>query len=153
MRFLASVGVAAALVPLSAHAVCVVEPLEPQLRSADVVYVGTVVRSELVDSLESVKASNSPRARRVQIRHLLQPEITLKGDPALTPTVLSSWQYNPPTSKKVVEFAERELVMPGDTLLVVARANEPTYLGLCAATRKWNAEVAKSVNAILRPAP
>lgn len=153
MKCIAALGFLLALLPLSASAICVVEPLEPDLRSADVVYVGTIIGSELVDDLPLVKAAVRPRDRRVELRHTLQPEIKLKGDPSLAPTVLSGWQYNPPTSETVVKFAELVALMPGDTLLVVAHAGEPVRVGLCTATRKWNAETAKVTHAVFPPAP
>jgi hypothetical protein len=153
MRSFAACTIVALLWPLSAHAVCVKEPLEPKLRDANVVYVGTVVQSELTGPLPSADIAESPRQRRVEVRHTLQPEIVLKGDPALAPSVLSAWQYNPPKSKRTVKFAELSAVLPGDTLLVVARSGEPTYLSLCSPTREWNAETARMVHAVFPAAP
>ncbi|TZF87778.1 hypothetical protein [Cognatilysobacter lacus] len=143
----------AALLPASAHAICAIEPLEPELRAADVVYVGTVVRSELARELPSAATAENVSQRRVELRHTLRPDIVFKGNPASAASVISAWQYNPPRSKRTVEFTELPVVMPGDTLLVVARTGKPTNLGLCSPTRKWSAETAGVASAVFRPAP
>ena len=153
MRSLAALGLLLALLPTSGKAVCVVEPLEPQLRAADTVYVGTIVRSELVQTVRSLRAAKRPQERLVEIRHTLEPEFTLKGRPGRAPTVISTWQYNNPLSRSVVEFAERSVLMPGDTLLVVASAGQLAQHGLCTTTREWSAATSKVVYAVFPPAP
>ncbi|GGZ72256.1 hypothetical protein GCM10008101_28270 [Lysobacter xinjiangensis] len=153
MRSVVACTVLVALSPLPAYAVCAVEPLGPELRAADVVYVGTVVRSELTAPLPSSAAAEQPRQRRIGLRHTVQPEIILKGDPATAPAVFSAWKYNPPKSRQTVIISELSAVLPGDTLLVVAHHGQPTYFGLCSATREWNAESAGVVRAVLTPAP
>ena len=134
-------------------AICIIEPLEPQLRAADTVYIGTVVRSELVPSLDTLRAAKDPLRDQAVIIHTLTPEITLKGDPSRLPTILSGWQYNNPRSSIEVDVAERSVLMPGDTLLVIGKSGSPTYFGLCTATREWNAETAKTTKAVFPPAP
>lgn len=134
--------------PFAAQAVCVVTPLEPDLRAADTVYVGTVIRSELVDALPSIEVAENPRKRWVRVRHTMQVEIPFKGDPASASVVLSSWKYNPPGSKRKVDMAELPVVMPGDSLLVVVRAGEPVSLGLCTPTRAWTSTTAGVVRAV-----
>ncbi len=153
MRHLVACAILTALSPVPAYAICAVERLEPQLRAADVVYVGTVVRSELAAPLPSGAAAEQLRQRRIELRHTVQPEIILKGDPAAAPAVLSAWQYNPPKSRQTVNISELSAVMPGDTLLVVARHGQPAHFGLCSATREWNAETAGVVRAVFPPAP
>ncbi|WP_189451149.1 hypothetical protein [Cognatilysobacter xinjiangensis] len=115
--------------------------------------MGTVVRSELTAPLPSSAAAEQPRQRRIGLRHTVQPEIILKGDPATAPAVFSAWKYNPPKSRQTVIISELSAVLPGDTLLVVAHHGQPTYFGLCSATREWNAESAGVVRAVLTPAP
>ena len=153
MRSFVACAILVALSPVPAYAICAVEPLERELRAADVVYVGTVMRSELAAPLPSGAAAEQLRKRRIELRHTMQPEITLKGDPAAAPAVFSAWQYNPPQSRQTVNISELSAVMPGDTLLVVARHGQPTYFGLCSATRAWNAETAEVVRAAFPPAP
>lgn len=151
MKYLAVIGFLAASMSMPANAICFIEPLEPQLRAADTVYVGTVVRSELVPSLETLRAAKKPAERwpaDVVVSHTLVPEIVLKGDASQAPTVLSEWQYNDPRSRRSVHFAERSVLMPGDMLLVVAQSGEPTWFGLCTATREWSAETAKAAYAV-----
>lgn len=150
MRRLAIAGFVATLLPMRAVAICIVEPLEPQLRAADIVYVGTVVRSELASSLEILRQGGNPRKARAVVRHTLIPEIVLKGDAPGTSIVLSTWQYNDPKSEISSNVAERLALMPGDTLLVVAQSGEPTWFGLCTPTREWNAEAAKVVHAVFQ---
>jgi hypothetical protein len=151
MKFLAAWGFFISLVPSSVAAVCAIEPLEPQLRAADTVYVGTVVRSELAPSLESLRSSNNPREPRAVIEHTLAPEITLKGDPSRAALVFSTGQYNNPRSKVMVNYAERSALMPGDTLLVAAKSGEQTFFGSCTATREWDAETGKVVYSVFPP--
>jgi hypothetical protein len=154
MNYFAHVGLLAAIVPASAQAICMTEPLEPKLRAADTVYVGTVVRSELVPSLESLRGTKSKWDRLVQVRHTVVPEITFKGDPSQASIVVSRWQYNDPNSKVVVSFAERLAPVPGDTLLVVVeKPGEPAGFGLCTPTQEWNADSARAVHAVFPPAP
>jgi hypothetical protein len=152
-KYLMTVFFIAGLMPVAAAASCVIEPLEPQLRAADIVYVGTVVRSDLVPAVDSLRNLKHPRDHLVEISHSLVPRIVLKGNPAKARTVLSTWQYNDPLSKIEVEFGERQTLMPGDSLLIVAESGEPTYFGLCTATRKWNAETAESVRAVFPTIP
>jgi len=79
--------------------------------------------------------------------------MVLKGDPAKAPTVMSTWQYNDPRSGIVKNLAERSVLMPGDTLLVVARSGEPTRYGLCTSTREWNPHTAKIVRGVFPSFP
>ena len=153
MKCFATLGFVIVLVSAPVKAVCISEPFEPELRAADTVYVGTVVRSELIPTLESLRAGKDIWRDRAYVRHTLVPEIILKGDPSQATIVLSTWQYNDPRSKIVRDFAERSPLMPGDTLLVVARSGEPTWFGLCSPTREWNAEAAKMAYAVFPPAP
>ena len=153
MKYLAVIGFFVALAPVPAQAVCLIEPLEPQLRAADIIYVGTVVRSELSPSLEALRAAKDPRKGRAEVSHTLIPEFILKGAPPQAPVVLSTWQYNDPRSKVSWDLAERSTLMPGDTLLVVAKSGEPARYGLCTATREWNSETAKVAYAVFPPAP
>lgn len=85
-----------ALMPVTASAVCAIEPLEPELEAAETVYVGTVVRSALIPSLDQLRRANTPHDRRASIRHVVEPQIVFKGDPATVGAVLSTWQYNDP---------------------------------------------------------
>jgi hypothetical protein len=151
MKLSAAWGLIISLVPGSAAAVCAVEPLEPQLRAADTVYVGTVISSELVPSLELLRSSKNPRKPRAVIKHTVAPEIKLKGEPSQAAVVFSTWQYNDPRSKVMTTHAERLVLMPGDTLLVVAKSGEQTPLGLCTATREWDAETGKVVYSVFPP--
>lgn len=153
MKITVALGIFIAISPLGANAICVVEPLEPELRAADVVYVGTVIRSEVTGELPSLELSRDHRNRRIELRHTLQPQITFKGNPAEAPAMISTWQYNPPQSKTTVDYAERVVVMPGDTYLVVARGGESVRVNLCSPTRKWDAATAKVVRAEFSPAP
>lgn len=153
MKHFATLLLLVVLAPMPVKAVCIIEPLEPQLRSADIVYVGTVVSSELVPNLETLRTRKDPWRDRAKIKHTLVPEIILKGDPSQAPVVFSMWQYNDPRSKIVVNFAERSALMPGDTLLVVVQSGEPTWFGLCSATREWDADTAKVAYAVFPPAP
>jgi hypothetical protein len=153
MRLLATLLLMGALAPLHLSAACLIEPLPPKLQAADVVYVGTVVRSELTQDLPPTAVAELPRNRRIELRHEIRPEVTLKGNPALVPFVYSSWQYNPPMSRSVVEFAELSQVMPGDTLLIVAHLSERTRLSLCTATRQWDAKTKRVVHEVFPPTP
>ena len=153
MKCFATLSFLAVLVSVPAKAICIIEPLEPQLRAADTVYVGTVVRSELGPSLETLHAAKDPWRDRAEISHTLVPEIILKGDPSQATIVLSMWQYNDPRSKVVRDYAERSVLMPGDTLLVVSQSDKPTWFGLCTATRAWTAETSKVAYAVFPPAP
>ncbi len=56
----------AALVPITANAACVIEPLEPELQAAETLYVGTVVRSALIPSLDQLLHRPAPRHQRRQ---------------------------------------------------------------------------------------
>lgn len=147
MSYVAKLGMLALLPPVVADAVCISEPLEPALHSADTIYVGTVVRSELVPELTLLRGARNSRERRAEISHTMEPEIVFKGDPSTVPAVLSVGQYNDPKSTVRMKIAEIPVLMPGDTLLVVGKSGELTRLGLCTATRHWDAETAKTVYA------
>ena len=65
----------AALVPMTANAACVIEPLEPELQAAETVYVGTVVRSVLIPSLDQLhiallRGINVGKAKRIAMADL-----------------------------------------------------------------------------------
>jgi len=90
----------ASLMSAFAQASCVIEPLQPELKAADIVYVGTVVRSELVPSVDSLRDIKRPRDHLVEIKHTVVPRIVLKGNPEKALAVLSTWQYNDPRTSK-----------------------------------------------------
>ncbi|HJS35451.1 MAG TPA: hypothetical protein VJ766_08170 [Pseudoxanthomonas sp.] len=142
-----------ALMPVTASAVCAIEPLEPELEVAETVYVGTVVRSTLVSSLEQLRGAATPHERRAEIRHAVESEIVFKGDPSTVSAVLSRWQYNDPKAGKRVTFSELTALMPGDTILVVADSSGPARYGLCTASRVWNRDTEKQVRAFFRRSP
>ncbi len=137
------------LLPMTAGAVCVMEPLEPKLQVAETVYAGTVVRSALIPSLDELRSTENPHERRrlTVVRHTVQPEIVFKGDPSTVGAVLSTWQYNDPQATRQVDSSELTTLMPGDTILVVAESSGPARFGLCTASRFWNPETAKVVRA------
>lgn len=137
------------LLPMTASAVCAIEPLEPMLQAAETVYVGTVVKSALIPSLDELRNTESPHERRrlTVVRHTVQPEIVFKGEPSTMRTVLSTWQYNDPQATRRVKFSELTTLMPGDTILVVADPSGLTRYGLCTASRLWDHETAKVVRA------
>jgi len=149
MKLLAIAGACMALLPMAAGAVCVIEPLEPKLLVAETVYVGTVVKSALIPSLDELRHTENPHERRrlAVVRHTLQPEIVFKGDPSTVGAVLSTWQYNDPKATGRVEFSELTALMPGDTILVVAESSGPARYGLCTASRIWGPETEKVVRA------
>ena len=137
------------MLPMTAGAVCIIEPLEPKLQMAETVYVGTVVKSALIPSLDELRNTENPHERRrlAVVRHTLQPEIVFKGDPSTVDAALSTWQYNDPRAKRQMHFAELTTLMPGDTILVVAESSGPVRYDLCTASRIWNHETAKVVRA------
>ena len=147
MKSLAAVLAGIALMPVTAGAVCIVEPLEPALQAAETVYVGTVVRSALVPSLDQLRSAATSRDHRATIRHTVEPEIVFKGDPATVGAVLSTWNYTDPNGGRQAVFAELTTLMPGDTILVVAASRGPARYGLCTASRIWNRETAQVVRA------
>lgn len=143
----------AALVPMTANAACVIEPLEPELQAAETVYVGTVVRSALVPSLDQLRSAATPHDRRAAIRHTVEPEIVFKGDPSNVGAVLSTWQYNDPKASKQAVFFELTTLIPGDTILVVADVSGRARYGLCTASRIWNRDTEEQVRAFFRRSP
>ncbi|WP_147300724.1 hypothetical protein [Lysobacter silvisoli] len=153
MKRTAGVGCLVLLASMPAWGVCIVEPLEPQLRAADTVYVGTVIRSQLTSNLETLGALKDPRKRSAEIEHTLVPQIVLKGEPSQAPSVVSSWRYNDPRAATVVEFSEQATLTPGDTVLVIARSGEQTRYSLCSATRKWDRDAIKATRAVFRLKP
>lgn len=117
----------ASLMSAFAQASCVIEPLQPELKAADIVYVGTVVRSELVPSVDSLRDIKRPRDHLVEIKHTVVPRIVLKGNPEKALAVLSTWQYNDPFSNVEVEF--ENLRVGFDSLPATSRKSEkPTPL-------------------------
>jgi len=153
MKRFAMVCASLVLMPLTARAVCIVEPLEPELQAAETVYVGTVVKSALIPSLDELRNTENPHQRRrlAVVRHTVQPEIVFKGDPSTVGAVLSTWNYNDPKAKVQTHFAELTTLMPGDTILVVAEASGPAQYGLCTASRIWGPETEKVVRAQFPP--
>ena len=143
----------AALVPMTANAACVIEPLEPELQAAETVYVGTVVRSVLIPSLDQLRSAAIPHDRRASIRHVVEPEIVFKGDPSTVAAILSTWQYNDPKASKQAAFFELTTLMPGDTILVVADVSGRARYGLCTASRIWNRDTEEQVRAFFRGSP
>jgi hypothetical protein len=127
---------------------CVVEPLETQLRAADIVYVGTVV-----DSALAIPAAGLKDGARLEIKHTVLPQRVLKGEPSAVPVVVSGAVYSDPASGHFWELAEAVQVFPGDTVLVAGNAHEPTRLGLCTASRRWDTKAADSVRAVFGHAP
>jgi hypothetical protein len=134
--------------PAVAGAVCAVEPLAPALKAADTVYVGTIVASTLVQPLEQRHSGKVPRPSRVEVSHEVQADIVLKGDPSTAARVISIAQYQDPKSPRLGQFAETVTLMPGAAVLVVANSAEVPRMGLCSATRKWDAEAAKVVREV-----
>ena len=143
----------AALVPMTANAACVIEPLEPELQAAETVYVGTVVRSALIPSLDQLRSAATPHDRRAAIRHTVEPEIVFKGDPSNVGAVLSTWQYNDPKASRQAVFYELTTLMPGDTILVVAEERGVAHYGLCTASRIWNKDTEKQVRTYFSSVP
>lgn len=143
----------AVLVPTTADAACVIEPLEPELQAAETVYVGTVVRSALTSSLDQLRRADTPHDRRASIRHVVEPEIVFKGDPSTVDAVLSTWQYNDPKASRQAVFYELTTLMPGDTILVVADERGLAHYGLCTASRIWNKDTEKLVRAYFSSVP
>ncbi|KRA45035.1 hypothetical protein [Pseudoxanthomonas sp. Root630] len=142
-----------ALMPVTASAVCAIEPLEPELEAAETVYVGTVVRSTLVSSLDQLRSTTTPHERRAEIRHTVESEIVFKGDPSTVGAVLSRGKYNDPKAGRRVTFPELTALMPGDTILVVADASGPARYGLCTASRLWDRDTEAQVRAFFRGSP
>ena len=150
MKLFVIVWASLALVPMTASAVCAIEPLEPELEAAETVYVGTVVRSTLVSSLDQLRSTATPHERRAEIRHTVESEIVFKGDPSTVGTVLSRWKYNDPKASRRMTFSELTTLMPGDTILVVADSSGPPRYGLCTASRIWNRDTEEQVRAFFR---
>nr|WP_298156578.1 hypothetical protein [uncultured Pseudoxanthomonas sp.] len=142
-----------ARMPVTASAVCAIEPLEPELEVAETVYVGTVVRSVLIPSLDQLRSAATPHDRRAAIRHVVEPEIVFKGDPSTVGAVLSRWQYNDPKASRQAVFYELTTLMPGDTILVVADERGLAHYGLCTASRIWNKDTEKLVRAYFSSVP
>jgi hypothetical protein len=155
MKRFAMVCASLVMMPLTASAVCIIEPLEPKLQLAETVYVGTVVKSALIPSLDELRNTENPHQRRrlAVVRHTVQPEIVFKGDPSTVGAVLSTWQYNDPKARIRTDFAELTTLMPGDTILVVAEASGPAQYGLCTASRVWGPETEKVVRKQFPSAP
>ena len=148
MRAQFAIVALSAIYTCTAQASCIVEPLGPQLQAAEVVYIGTVVESTLVHDLDAIRAE-----RLSEVRHRVVPQVTLKGDPASVPSVLSSTAYSDPALGHFRQFPERLQVEPGDTILVVGKSAEPTYIGLCTASRHWDGETRTNVRAVFPTAP
>lgn len=143
------------LLPITASAVCVIEPLEPKLQVAETVYVGTVVKSALIPSLDELRNTENAHDRRrlTVVRHTVQPEIVFKGDPSAVGAVLSTWHYNDPKASRHAVVSELTTLMPGDTILVVAESSGPARYELCTASRMWSTETEKAVRAHFSPDP
>lgn len=132
----------------TAGAACVLEPLEPQLQAADTVYIGTVIQSSLVGSLEDLQITGRPA-----VEHLVVPQRVLKGEPSMASTVVSRAGYASPEAGRFLHFSELVRISPGDTLLVVGTSGERPYVALCTATRRWDAVTEKVVLSVFPPAP
>ena len=153
MRLISLVLFGLSLLPIPAAAICTVdEPLEDQLRSADVVYVGTVVESKLVSSLKMMRAARYPHGKLGSVQNTLVPELIFKGDPSRVPVVTSSTLSSDPKGP-FMRFGELVPVSPGDVLLVVARTGETPSIDLCSASRHWELETSRLVTKVLGPAP
>jgi hypothetical protein len=140
-----------ALLPMTASAVCVIEPLESKLQAAETVYVGTVVKSALVPRLEQLRSAATSNERRTTIRHTVEPEIVFKGDPSTVGAVMSTWHYSDPNAVRRAVVSELTTLMPGDTILVVAESSGPARYELCTASRMWSTETEKAVRAHFSP--
>jgi hypothetical protein len=143
------VGLLAIVASSCAHAICIIEDdLESTLTSAEIVYIGTVVESALVPSLGAIRDRSRP-----EVRHIVTPQISLRGNPSDVPDVISFAGYSDPESGKIRHFSELVRVGPGDTILVVGKAGEPSYINLCSASGIWDADTQKAVRKVFPSAP
>ncbi|GAB3092384.1 hypothetical protein GCM10027159_07000 [Lysobacter terrae] len=111
-------------------------------------YVGTVVESAL-----AIPATGLKDGSRLDIRHTVQPQRVLKGDPDAVPVVVSGTVYSDPASNHSWELAEAVQVSPGDSILVVGEAQAPTRLGLCTPSRRWDSKASDAVRTVFGHAP
>jgi hypothetical protein len=116
-----------------------------------VVYVGTIVASRLVRPLTEFRSGNPHR--RPMVHHDVEPQIVLKGAPQVIPEIISASGYVDPTTGRFWEIAELMPVAPGDTLLIVGHAGKPVFVGLCSASRRWDAQTGKLVRHVFPDAP
>jgi hypothetical protein len=152
MRFSLILGFGLSVLSMQASAICLFEPLEDQLRSADVIYVGTVVESKLVAPLDTLRTARSPFGKMALVQNTVVPELVFRGDPSQASTVTSRYLYSDPKGP-FLQFGELVPVSPGETLLVVARLGETPSVSLCSASRAWDLETSKLVTKVLGPAP
>ena len=150
MKLIGLLATGALFLPSIASAVCAIEPLAPQVRSAQVVYVGTVTASVLAEPLGK---ANADTGQGVKVVHTLIPQIVFKGDPAQVSSIVSTWEYNDPRSKYRVELSELHPIVPGDTLLVVGNVGESVRVDTCSPSRPWSPETAQVVRAAFPSAP
>lgn len=131
------------LMSSTADAICVVEPLNDQLEAADVIYVGTIVQSTLSPLLETLRKNS-----RAEVQHKIVPQIILRGDPSAISAVLSAAGYSDPRAGRFGHFPELVEVAPGDSLLIVGKTGEPSYIGLCSASRLWDVDTEKTLRTV-----
>ena len=129
------------------QAACLVEPLAPQLQAADVVYVGTVVASK-IDTTTDPLPKRPKRFEYLPVHHIVMPQIVYKGDPAALGGVMSSALTWDPTWLTGVRSAEHVDIAPGDVVLIVGDNGESADVEFCSASRLWDAETKRAVEAV-----
>ena len=121
-----------ALCPVTASAICIVEPLDHQLRDSKVVFLATLTDAKLLDS-----SSRLEHGKSYTIIYSFKVRDRIKGNSATVQRLLSSAIYNDPTAKTYVEAAEQIELVPGNTVLVMANGESDVQIGFCTISRKW----------------
>jgi hypothetical protein len=126
------------------HAICQSIDLNDAISQADSVYVATIIRSEITQKLENLR-EDVRLQRFTRIEHTVELEFSLKGNPQLHGAVFSNWQYRDPTKRTFGRSSERIRLIPGDSILVVANDEGPTFLSTCSPSRLWDAKTSETV--------
>ena len=140
------------LLPAPGAASCFVEPFEPQLQAASVVYVGTIVASRLEGSIRERLDFRNYQAQPT-IRHEVLPQLVYKGDPAQVISVWSRPSYFDPRMKRFGRVSEAVILQPGDTVLVVGNAGQKAWIDQCTQSRRWDPETSRTVQSVFPAGP
>ena len=129
-RLSAIFGFLTLLASANAHAVCVVEPFAEQLKSADAVFVATVVSGNVLDAPDKLK---DKRPYRTEFAFVVRE--VLKGNPRNTRAIYIDRLYDDPKDGRIFHHGEATQLNLGQSVLVLAKGTEDVAVSLCSGSR------------------
>ena len=136
-------GLLSLLLGSAASAVCVDVPFDEQVRTADAVFVATLVAAEVVEPDKLVERSRLITEFGFVVRQVL------KGDPHRTRRIYTVALYDDPGDGRIFYHAEGTRLSLGQSVLVLANGSEDVEINLCSGSRLATTENLKQAKAVV----